>query len=92
MLTELVELIKVPDLYKILEKSVVSLKWKMIKEKFKSRKNESRFVEEKEKILAFRIFDFVLFLNLIGIIGLEVVSSFLAYKNTQINLIVAILA
>jgi hypothetical protein len=34
----------------------------------------------------------VLFPNLTGIIGLEVVASFLSYKNTQINLTMAILA
>ena len=33
--------------YKILEKSATSLKWKMIKDVFESRKNDYRFVEEK---------------------------------------------
>jgi repressor of nif and glnA expression len=78
----LTELIKVPDLLKILEKSDTSLKWKMIEEVFERRKNESRFVEEKGKI----------FPNLTRIIILETTAAFVAYKNTQINPTMAILA
>jgi len=81
-LTELDELIKVPDLYKILEKSATSLKWKMIEELFKRRKNDSKYVEEKGKIVALGIFELVLFPKLIGIISLEVTATFVAYKNT----------
>ena len=40
MLIELAELIKVSNLYKILEKNTTSLKWKMIKEVFKGRNNQ----------------------------------------------------
>jgi hypothetical protein len=49
-------------------------------------------LKKKGKILAFEIFNLVLFPNLTGIIGLEMVASFLSYKNTQINLTMAILA
>jgi hypothetical protein len=78
----LTELIKVPDLLKILEKSDTSLKWKMIKEVFERRKNESRFVKEKGKI----------FPNLTRIIILEAIAAFVAYENTQINPTTKILA
>jgi hypothetical protein len=64
----------------------------MIEEVFEQMKNDSRFIKEKRKILAFEIFNLVLFPNLTGIIGLEMVASFLSYKNTQINLTMAILA
>jgi hypothetical protein len=40
MLIELAELIKVSNLYKILEKNTTSLKLKMIKEVFKKRNNQ----------------------------------------------------
>jgi hypothetical protein len=56
--------------------------WKMIEKLFEKRKNYSRIVEEKGKILALRIFGLVLFLNLIGIINLEASATFVAYKNT----------
>lgn len=82
MLNELDELIKVPDLYKILEKSATSLKWKMIEELFKRRKNDSKYVEKKGRIVALGIFELVLFPKLIGIISLEVTTTFVAYKNT----------
>ena len=91
VLTKLVELIRVSSLHKILEKSVTDLKWKMIEEVFKIRTNDSRFVEENGRILALGIFRLVLFPNLIRIICLEVVATFIAYKNTQINLIMMIL-
>jgi hypothetical protein len=54
MLIELAKLIKVPNLNKILEKSVNGLKWKMI---------EEVFFEEKGRILALEIFGIVLFPN-----------------------------
>jgi hypothetical protein len=91
MLTKLVELIRVSNLYKILEKSVTDLKWKMIEDAFKMRKNDSRFVEENGRILALGIFRLVLFPNLTRIICLEVVATFIVYKKTQINLITMIL-
>jgi hypothetical protein len=69
MLIELVELIKVPYFHKILKKSVTSLKWKMIEEVFKRMKNDSRFVEEKGRILVLEIFSLVLFPNLTIIIN-----------------------
>ena len=69
MLPELTELIKVLDLYKILKKSVIGLKWKIIEEVFEKRKNDSRFVEEKGRILALGILGLVLFPNLNGIIS-----------------------
>jgi hypothetical protein len=63
MLIKLAKLIKVPNLNKILEKSVNGLKWKMIEEVFERRKNDSRFFEEKGRILALEIFGIVLFPN-----------------------------
>jgi len=63
-------LIKVLDLHKILEKSVTDLKWKIIKEVFKKRKNDSRFAKEKGMIFALRISGLVLFPNLTIIKGL----------------------
>jgi len=69
VLTKLAELIKVPDLHQILKKSVTSLKWKMIEEVFKRMKNDSRFVEEKGRILVLGIFSLVLFPNLTIIIN-----------------------
>jgi hypothetical protein len=75
----LTELIKVPDLLKILEKSDTSLKWKMIEEVFERRKNDYRL---KGRILALRIFGLVLFSNLTRIISLEAVAAFVAYENT----------
>jgi len=47
VLTKLAELIKVPNLHKILEKSATWIKWKMIEEVFERRKNDSRFVKKK---------------------------------------------
>jgi hypothetical protein len=47
----LTELIKVPNLHKILEKSDNGLKCRKIEEVFEKRKNDSRFVEEKGIIL-----------------------------------------
>jgi len=58
VLIELAQLIKVLDLYKILEKSATGQKWKMIEEIFERRKNDSIFVEEKGRILALKIFSF----------------------------------
>jgi len=52
VLTELIKLIKVINLYKISNKSTSALKWKMIEEVFERRKNDSRYVEKKDKILA----------------------------------------
>ena len=86
----LTESIKVPNLHKILEKSDNGLKWKMIKQVFKKRKNDSRFVEEKGIILALGIFRLMLFPNLTGIISLVAATCF-AYENTQMNLIAMIL-
>ena len=51
VLTELIKLIKVINLYKISKKSTSALKWKMIEEVLERRKNHSRYVEEKDKIL-----------------------------------------
>lgn len=51
----------------------------MIKEVFGRRKNDSRFVEEKGKILALRIFGLVLFSKHTRIISLKVVVAFIAY-------------
>jgi hypothetical protein len=39
-----------------LEKSATGLKWKMIEEVFGKRKNDSRFVEEKGRILPLGIY------------------------------------
>jgi len=68
------------------------LKWKIIEEVFKKRKNDSRFIEENGRILALEIFELVLFPNLIGIISLEAAATFIENENTQINPTVAILA
>jgi len=92
VLIELAKLIKVLDLHKILEKSVTGLKWKMIEEVLKKRKNKSRFVKEMGRILALGIFRLVLFPNLTGIISLEATTTFVVYENTQINLTMVILA
>jgi ferritin-like metal-binding protein YciE len=54
VLTKLAELIKVPDLHKILEKSGTCLKWKMIEEVFERRKNDSRFVKKRGQNICFR--------------------------------------
>jgi hypothetical protein len=54
--------------------------------------NDSRFVEEKDRILALGIFGLVLFPNLTRIISLEATIAFVAYENTQINLTTTILA
>jgi len=89
MLTELDKLIKVLDLHKIFEKNATNLKWTMIEEVFERRKNDYRL---KGRILALRIFGLVLFSNLTRIISLEAVAAFVAYENTSINLIEAILA
>lgn len=43
VLTELTKLIKVTYLYTILEKSANDLRWKMIKEVFKRRKNDFKY-------------------------------------------------
>ena len=48
--------------------------------------------KRKKKILALGIFKLMLFPNLIGIISLEAAATFVAYENTQINLIIVILA
>jgi hypothetical protein len=63
----------------------------MIEKVFERRKNDSRFVEETGRILTLEIFILMLFSNLTGIICLEVAATFIVYKNTQINLIAAIL-
>jgi hypothetical protein len=68
------------------------LKWKIIEEVFKKRKNDSRFIEENGRILALEIFELVLFPNLIGIISLEAAATFIENENTQINPTIAILA
>ena len=83
MLIELAKLIKVPNLNKILEKSVNGLKWKMIEEVFERRKNDSRFFKEKGRILALEIFGIVLFPNFTWIVSLEVAITFVAYENTH---------
>jgi len=79
----LTELIKVPNLHKILEKSDNGLKWRKIEEVFEKRKNDSRFVEENGIILALGIFRLVLFPNLTGIINLKAAATFFAYENTD---------
>ena len=68
MITDLVKLIKILDLYKMSEKSTGGLKWKMIEKVFKERKNDSKFAKEKSRILALGIFRLVLFINLTLII------------------------
>jgi hypothetical protein len=82
VLTEFAKLIKVPDHLKTLEKSANSLKWKMIKEVFGKRKNESRLIEEKAKILALEIVKLVSFPNLTRIISLKAATIFVTYENT----------
>jgi hypothetical protein len=54
----------------------------MIKEVFEWRKNDSEFVEEKEKILTLGIFRLVLFPNLTRIISLKAAIAFFTYENT----------
>jgi len=92
VLAELSKLMNVPDLYKILDKSVSGLKWKMIEEVFERKNNDSRFGEEKGRILAFEIFRLMLFPKLTGIISLEAAATFVAFENTQINPNTTILA
>jgi len=92
MLTELVKLIKILDLHKMSKKSIDGLKWKMIKEVFKRRKNDSKFAKEKCRMLALEILGLVLFLNPTRIISLEVATTFIEYENNKINLIAIILA
>ena len=82
VLTKFAKLIKVLDFHKILEKSATSLKWKMIKEVFEWRKNDSEFVEERKKILTLGIFMLVLFPNLTRIISLKAAIAFFTYENT----------
>jgi hypothetical protein len=48
--------------------------------------------KENGRILASGIFGFVLFLNLTGIISLEVAATFVSYENTQINITTVLLA
>jgi hypothetical protein len=64
----------------------------MIEEVFERRKNDSRFFEKKGRILALEIFGLVLFPNLTEIISLKATITFIAYKNTQINLTMMIVA
>jgi hypothetical protein len=64
----------------------------MIEEVFKTRKNDSRFIEEKGRILALGIFRLMLFPNLTRIINSEVAAAFVAYENTHINPTIVILA
>jgi hypothetical protein len=64
----------------------------MIEEVFETRKNDSRFIEEKGRILALGIFRLMLFPNLTRIINSEVAAAFVAYENTHINPTIVILA
>jgi hypothetical protein len=54
----------------------------MIKEIFERRKNDSRFVEERDIILYLRIFRLVLFPNLTGVISLKV-HDFIKYTSLE---------
>jgi hypothetical protein len=64
----------------------------MIEEVFETRKNDSRFIEEKDRILALEIFRLMLFPNLTRTINSEVAAAFVAYENTHINSTIVILA
>jgi hypothetical protein len=64
----------------------------MIEEVFETRKNDSRFIEEKGRILALGIFRLMLFPNLTRTINSEVAAAFVAYENTHINPTIVILA
>jgi hypothetical protein len=64
----------------------------MIEEVFETRKNDSRFIEEKGRILTLGIFRLMLFPNLTRTINSEVAAAFVAYENTHINPTIVILA
>jgi hypothetical protein len=63
----------------------------MIEDVLVRKKNDSRYVKEKNIIHVLGIFGLVLFSNLTRIISLEATTVFIVYENTRTNLIVVIL-
>jgi hypothetical protein len=79
--------LKIPNLTNFLEKNASVLKWKLLEVELKRKTSQHGSMIERDRLVTLGIFGLVLFPSIMGVISLEVATTFVDYENTQINLV-----